>query len=101
MGDKIHCAGTDKNGQTLYMFECPGCGYSHGYYVPRWKWNNSFERPTFTPSLLCNGHDAKTRCHLFVEDGRIRFLNDCWHALRGKTVDMLDWERGYEPKIQN
>jgi hypothetical protein len=49
------------------------------------------DRPTFTPSLLCNQHDPGSRCHLFVTDGRIQFLDDCHHRLAGQTVDMPDW----------
>jgi hypothetical protein len=29
-----------------------------------------------------------TRCHIFVRDGKIQFLNDCTHELAGKTVPM-------------
>lgn len=32
------------------------------------------------------------RCHSFVRDGKIQFLNDCQHALAGQTVDLPDWE---------
>ena len=82
-----HIHGTLGN-QRLLSFHCPGCNYSHGYYVPHWNWNNSFESPTFTPSLLCNGHDPAIRCHLYVTNGTIQFLPDCHHSLAGKTVSM-------------
>ena len=73
-----------------YAFHCPACGHSHLYEVPRWQWNGSLEKPTFTPSLL-NTTDT-TRCHLFVTDGRIAFCGDCTHPLAGKTVEMEDTE---------
>ena len=96
MSAKIHCAGTGDTGnqgvQTLYVFHCPGCKYGHGFHVPRWTWNGSLDKPTFTPSLLCNGHDPASRCHSFVTDGRIQFLADCWHPLAGQTVDIPDWD---------
>lgn len=89
---KIAFVGEDINGQKLYMFECPGCGNGHGFYVPRWTWNGSFDAPTFTPSLLCNPQDAAVRCHSFVTDGKIKFLTDCYHKLAGQTVEIPDWE---------
>jgi ribosomal protein L37E len=78
--------------QDVLIFECPGCGYGHAFHSPRWTWNGSFDKPTFRPSLLVNQHDPKTRCHSFVTDGQIRFLNDSHHALKGRTVDLPDWE---------
>lgn len=99
-------------------FFCPGCNARHAIVIPGWSWNGDVDRPTFTPSLLSrSGHylyggntpgncycdfaerhpeAAKgctfkcLRCHLYVTDGRIQFLNDCSHALAGQTVDMLE-----------
>lgn len=49
------------------------------------------ERPTFSPSLGINmGLDMQ--CHSFVRDGKIEFLSDCHHELRGQTVDLPDEE---------
>lgn len=84
---------------------------------PRWGWNGNAEKPTFTPSVLVrSGHHASAWkpglncwciydaehpdepsgyscavCHTFVTDGRIQFLDDCTHALRGQTVDLPDF----------
>ncbi len=75
-------------------FHCPGCGYGHSYRIkstigrPVWQWNGDLARPTFTPSLLVNEHRADSRCHLYVTDGKIRYLGDCWHALKDQTVPM-------------
>jgi len=33
-------------------------------------------------------------CYLFVKDGKLEFLNDCTHALAGKTIEMLDANNG-------
>ena len=74
------------------LFHCPGCGCAHPFDLKRWAWNGSMDRPTFTPSLLCNQHDPASRCHSFVTDGRIQFLSDCYHALAGQTVDLPDWD---------
>ena len=89
-------------GPLLYMFECPACGFSHGFHVrkatrppednPVWAFNGNVERPTFSPSLLCRwdhgpSHEKRV-CHSYVRDGRIQFLKDCTHALAGQTVDL-------------
>lgn len=84
-----------KDGRRLLEFFCPGCRYYHAFTIarrdndsgPLWTWNGSMENPTFSPSLLVNGSSEK-RCHLFVRDGRIEYLSDCWHELRGQVVNM-------------
>ena len=87
------------DGIHLYVFHCPGCGFDHPFRVgpqadghpePRWDWNGSFEAPTFTPSLMCN-RGTPSQCHSYVTDGRIRFLEDSWHALKGQTVELEDY----------
>lgn len=85
---------------SAHAIHCPGCGMAHCFDA-RWSFNGSFDRPTFSPSLLVNrrqwtgpDHDIPVdrRCHIFVRDGRIEFLQDSWHALAGQTVDLPDWE---------
>lgn len=111
----------------LIRFRCPGCGETHGVYVepakdgkprPVWGFNGDGDRPTFTPSVLCQffqyafkpgtpefkddvrrAQESKTRmqgrdmiCHSFVTDGQIQFLPDCTHDLAGQTVPLPDWE---------
>lgn len=81
----------------LYAFHCPGCGHDHGFWVgnpdrPNWAFNGSLDKPTFTPSLLCNQSSPENRCHSFVTDGKIKFLADCFHELKGQTVDLPDWD---------
>lgn len=100
MADKLHYMG-DSNlgprGGKMYVFHCPGCNFSHPFEVDApngagWKWNGSMDRPTFTPSLLCNqGTDFV--CHSFVTDGKIQFLGDCHHDLKGQTVEIPAWEK--------
>lgn len=93
---KLYNAGSEpqnaKATRIVLWFTCPGCERSHGIHVPQWKWNGSMDSPTFTPSLLCNGHDPKSRCHSFITDGSIRFLSDSYHKLAGQTVPIPDWE---------
>ena len=84
-----------------------------------WEWNGDLEKPTTTPSILVQTtrmtekgktdhkvwaeegfpkRDGKAFdsepvvCHSFVNDGQIRFLNDCTHELAGQTVDIPNWE---------
>ncbi len=72
------------------IWRCPGCGEIHQcsvYGKKGWAWNGSTTRPTLAPSVLSTG--AGTRCHLFVENGVVRFLADCEHDLRGQAIPML------------
>ncbi|CAD5240726.1 hypothetical protein NBNDMPCG_00109 [Klebsiella phage vB_KqM-Westerburg] len=83
-------------GDSLY-FQCPGCNMLHPYRVkgspeqgPIWEWNNDVVAPTFTPSLLVFKDRPGSRCHLFLTNGKIQFLGDCFHDLKNQTVDMVD-----------
>jgi hypothetical protein len=85
-----------------YVFKCPGCDYLHQiadktYTGPgaKWEFNGSLESPTFKPSYLLwhpNPKSGKKEniCHSFIENGKIRYLDDCFHHLKGKTVDLPD-----------
>ena len=90
--EKIHDYGENPDGSHDYVFHCLGCGYSHPFNVPRWTWNGSFDKPTFTPSLLCWGMVPEKRCHSFVTDGKIQYLSDCFHSLAGQTVELPNWD---------
>jgi len=98
--EKVHFMGESNRGPRgglLYVFHCPGCGYSHPFEInctngDGWTWNGSLDKPTFAPSLLVNAPYPAQRCHSFVRDGRIEFLSDCHHDLAGQTVDLPDWE---------
>jgi hypothetical protein len=87
-----------RDGGRGLLFYCPGCKFGHFFQVekgpeydgaPIWEWNGDIERPTFSPSLGVN-MSTEVRCHLFVRDGMIQFLNDSHHALAGQTVAMED-----------
>lgn len=99
-----------KNSFGRCWFWCPGCQSFHAVAVDspfdngaRWGWNGSLEAPTFTPSVLVTypaNPDAEEefkewrterRCHSFVIDGNIQFLNDCTHHLAGQTVPLPDY----------
>lgn len=90
----------------LLIFFCPGCGYDHPYHVgpqcrearadgshaPLWTWNGSFDAPTLNPSLLVFGMVPEKRCHIFMRDGKIQFLSDCFHRLKGQTIECPEYE---------
>ena len=85
------------SGRHLF-FWCPGCQETHNVRVGTgdarsWGWNGSVDKPTFQPSILVThvGGKAEGRCHSFVEDGRIRFLPDCSHALAGQVAEIPQW----------
>jgi hypothetical protein len=71
-----------------YWFWCPGCKCSHAFTCPPWTFNGDLEKPTFTPSLLCNASYQESRCHSIVTDGMIHFCGDCHHELAGKVIPM-------------
>jgi hypothetical protein len=96
LSDKLHVRESDN--QHLYLFWCIGCERVHGLpsrknpddgVRPNWYFNGNIENPTFTPSLL---HPHKPVCHLFIEEGQIRYLDDCDHKLAGQTVSMIPME---------
>lgn len=105
MAKLIPMADYCSSGTRGYMFWCPGCKENHSFRTvplteeekvkfpyllnsdgtnPVWAFDNDLEMPTFSPSLL-----YKNKCHLFVENGKIRFLPDCSHELAGQTVNMV------------
>lgn len=98
-------------GDGLVGFWCPGCNELHMVNTdaserPAWTFDGNYDAPTFSPSILVRGvrrmtDDEHARimageriqptprvCHSFVRGGQIEFLNDCTHALAGKTVPM-------------
>jgi hypothetical protein len=84
----------NKDGTRVY-YNCPGCGNVHGIDPNRWSFNGDLVNPTFTPSVLCNPDHLPSRCHHFVTDGNIKFLSDCHHELKGKTVPLPIWEESW------
>jgi Family of unknown function (DUF6527) len=78
-----------------YCFICPGCHYGHWVRTrgpsPVWQWNSNVDKPTVSPSLNVDP-GGRSQCHSFITDGKIQFLGDYWHELKGKTVEIPDWE---------
>jgi hypothetical protein len=96
-----------------YLFYCEGCQMLHGVNNT-WTFNNDFQKPTFSPSILVRGTQPITDeehelimigkyieprrfvCHSFVTDGRIQYLNDCSHKLAGQTIELKEVEDWWE-----
>lgn len=76
-------------------FHCPGCKTIHRVNVSQvgqegtWGWNGKKDRPTLTPSVLSYGGKSVPRCHSFVKEGRIQFLEDSDHELKGQIVNLI------------
>lgn len=83
--------GPPDNPQKLF-FECPGCGCLHGVEPDRWNWDKDPVSPTLRPSILVTWTHGERRipkrCHSYVRNGHIQFLNDCTHSLKGQTVPL-------------
>jgi hypothetical protein len=55
-----------------------------------WTWNGDTEKPTLRPSILTSDGKGGTRCHSWVTDGNVQFLDDCTHEFKGQTVPLLE-----------
>ena len=83
----------------VFMFMCPGCKRGHVFNQKggvMWTFNGDMEKPTISPSYL-TGIDnfTKVRCHSFIKEGKIQFLADCYHELKGQTVELPDIDEEY------
>ena len=83
-------------GKNYYYYWCPGCN-EHHCFDDGWKIEN-WNPLTVHPSILVYFPERKspdgkvtprvTLCHVFIKQGRIQFLPDCQHELKGQTVPM-------------
>lgn len=90
---KVHKVKTEH--EELRFFHCPGCKRSHAVRVSgdgAWGFNWNDDKPTFTPSVLVTQPPSSYRCHSFVRDGKIQFLGDCSHELKGQTIELPEWD---------
>lgn len=93
----------DSGELTGWYFFCPGCNTTHQLFTPEarrrifnviggWTFNNNFREPTFRPSLLVRvgpfPDSHFTICHSIIKDGKIKYLKDCTHALKEKTIPL-------------
>lgn len=92
------CLRIDERGG--HLFWCPGCEKPHRFTADQdagAQWTVARWNPlTIAPSVQVTQHSQKgrveNRCHLFIRDGNLQFLNDCTHHLAGKSVPMVPWE---------
>lgn len=100
--------GMDHLVPVAYTDEYRASCLANGANATQWGWNGSITAPTFSPSILVRGKNWPTEdeqarimagehvemkqfvCHSFVNDGRIQFLDDSTHHLKGQTVELLD-----------
>jgi len=85
----INSTGGELIGYAIY---CPACKKPHFFFKDKWSFNGDVDAPTFTPSMLLHPSRFQKRCHSFVEKGRIRYLTDCGHELRGQVIDLPDFD---------
>lgn len=73
---------------------CQGCKDLHVIPVDGtrgWTWNGDRVNPTVTPSLLSDhvsDSGQTVRCHLFITNGNLVFLDDSEHEFKGQTVPL-------------
>jgi len=81
-------------GIKRWSFYCPACELDHTV-SNSWKFNGDFDKPTFSPSILVQWEygvpTVKRRCHSFVTDGKIKYLGDCTHEMKGTTVELPEY----------
>jgi len=77
------------------LFYCPGCCDLHAIVIDGtrgWVWNKDLDKPTVTQSVLSQWTNKTTNetrvCHLFIENGHLRFLGDCTHQYNNVVVPM-------------
>lgn len=92
-------------------FVCQGCielegGMGSGMHLlpvntdqksPSWKWNESTEYPTLSPSIRTK--NIRGICHSYLENGQIRYLEDSQHSLAGQTVDLVDLPQWFVEEV--
>lgn len=107
-GIRFACPGCtgDSGFQRSHLLHVTPIGEPESPHVigaPHWEFDRSYDAPTFNPSVLAwhplhddpDDDDKVTGryvCHSFVRNGRIQYLDDCTHAMRGQTVDLPDIE---------
>jgi Family of unknown function (DUF6527) len=106
VGIKLHETVRPDGSHYAWGFYCPGCKGLH-QCDDRWTFNGDKEKPTFRASILVYevpgdpidgaSYAGSPRCHSFVTDGRIEYLSDSTHELRGQTVDLPDWDSVRDP----
>lgn len=83
----------------VFAHYCPGCKAPHFFHLTKpnasgakWHWNGDIEQPTFEPSMNIN----RGYCHYYIKWGKIEFLSDCHHELKGQHVVLPDIPDDYD-----
>ncbi len=80
------------DGTVHCHYFCPGCKYEHAFSPNKHVYNGDGDNPTISPSLLHDNPQHHHTCHSFIKEGKIQFLMDCWHDLKGQTVDLPQFD---------
>jgi len=92
MIDKVYSLNDSSGKLDSYGFYCPGCKCHHSFAIKgkvKWAFNGDLKRPTFSPSLVIwRTRRPERKCHLFVKNGMIEYLGDCFHSYAGRTIKM-------------
>ena len=81
-----------KLGEHYFYFFCPGCKSIH--QVSDKIWTIDEKAVTIRASVLVTAPRPEIdprRCHSFITNGEIKFLNDCTHELKGQTVRLPEF----------
>jgi hypothetical protein len=80
---------------NVLAFYCPGCKEEHQLSINKrnedgvsYAWNCSILEPSFTPAVELK---KEVHCHVYVEDGQLRFQPDCEHEYLGQNIEMVDF----------
>jgi len=91
MGDIFVYRFKSKRMEGRLCVYCPACDELH-HFNDTWRVTDETTAPTVTPSLLVTtskGENAeKSICHFYIRKGRIDYLGDCSHKLRGQNFPM-------------
>jgi hypothetical protein len=87
-----------------YYFFCPGCAEYHSVSTTRpnangtvFRISGTLQLPTVTPMInrsiekfnsSKHANNPAHVCNSFIVEGKIRFLENCTHALAGRQVDL-------------
>lgn len=78
------------NGHRIWLY-CPGCKEYH-FIDSKWdiKYNDGII--SVNPSFLLKSIKRKpdVRCHFFLRNNIIEYLNDCTHEYKGKKISIVE-----------
>lgn len=68
---------------------CPGCQLSHSIRIgpASYLWDGDSYFPTMLPDVDIDLGSGR-RCHCRIQVGRVKFYDDCTHALAGMLVPL-------------